>query len=73
MSVVCTLSSETGFRLFVKGSPEKLLTLCRAETVPSNFDQILESYTKEGYRVIALGTKILTNLSQEGLQSVDRD
>jgi cation-transporting ATPase 13A3/4/5 len=34
-------------------------TLCVPETMPSNFKEILENYTKEGFRVIALAHKLL--------------
>jgi len=34
-------------------------TLCLPETMPSNFKDILENYTKEGYRVIALAHKLM--------------
>lgn len=61
-SVIAKKSSNDIYRSFVKGSPEKLLELCLSETIPDDFHQILDQYTFEGYRVIALASKILPNV-----------
>ncbi|XP_056354289.1 LOW QUALITY PROTEIN: probable cation-transporting ATPase 13A4 [Oenanthe melanoleuca] len=44
---------------FIKGAPEVVATLCRAETVPSNFESKLLLYTAQGFRVIGLACKSL--------------
>ncbi|XP_005527159.1 PREDICTED: probable cation-transporting ATPase 13A4 [Pseudopodoces humilis] len=44
---------------FVKGAPEIVAMLCRAETVPSNFESKLLLYTAQGFRVIGLACKSL--------------
>uniref|UniRef100_A0A674HLP2 Cation-transporting ATPase n=1 Tax=Taeniopygia guttata TaxID=59729 RepID=A0A674HLP2_TAEGU len=44
---------------FIKGAPETVATLCRAETVPSNFESKLLLYTAQGFRVIGLACKSL--------------
>lgn len=46
---------------FVKGSPEKIYELCKKETIPSDFNQILFQYTKQGFRVIGLARKEIKN------------
>lgn len=38
-----------------------ILGLCKNETLPENFKEVLEIYTKEGYRVIALASKVLAD------------
>lgn len=43
--------------VIVKGSPEKIRDLCLQETLPDNFNEVLNSFTFEGLRVIAFGTK----------------
>ena len=61
MSVLCQ-NKETGqFVTYVKGSPEKISELCLSATLPSDFQQTLETYTREGYRVIALATKSISD------------
>ncbi|NWH31177.1 AT134 ATPase, partial [Chloropsis hardwickii] len=44
---------------FIKGAPETVASLCRAETVPSNFENKLLLYTAQGFRVIGLACKSL--------------
>ncbi|NXN99471.1 AT134 ATPase, partial [Rhinopomastus cyanomelas] len=53
--------------VFTKGAPEVVAMLCRAETVPSNFESTLLFYTSQGFRVIGLACKPL----QAGKQSTD--
>ncbi|NXI23956.1 AT134 ATPase, partial [Sterrhoptilus dennistouni] len=44
---------------FIKGAPEIVAMLCRAETVPSDFESKLLLYTAQGFRVIGLACKSL--------------
>ncbi|XP_021249007.1 probable cation-transporting ATPase 13A4 isoform X2 [Numida meleagris] len=66
MSVI---AQETGRekQIFTKGAPEMVAMLCRAETVPLNFESKLLFYTAQGFRVIGLAYKSL----QSGKQSTD--
>ena len=50
-------------RSFVKGAPEKLKELCQAGTIPADFDAVNEFYTKNGFRVIALSTKVMSGMT----------
>ncbi|MEJ1273319.1 hypothetical protein NN561_004183 [Cricetulus griseus] len=59
---------------YVKGSPELVASLCSPETVPSDFTQVLQSYTAAGYRVVALAGKPLPIApSLEAAQQLTRD
>ena len=42
-----------GFWSYVKGAPEVILSLCDAATVPPNFEDVLNSFTRRGLRVLA--------------------
>ncbi|XP_031452060.1 probable cation-transporting ATPase 13A4 [Phasianus colchicus] len=53
--------------VFTKGAPEMVAVLCRADTVPPNFESKLLFYTAQGFRVIGLAYKSL----QSGKQSTD--
>ena len=53
------------YKAFVKGSPEMIRSLCLRNTIPIDFDQVLTEYTREGYRVIALSTKLLSQLKSD--------
>ncbi|NP_001366550.1 polyamine-transporting ATPase 13A2 isoform 5 [Mus musculus] len=59
MDVVVTWPGATQPEAYVKGSPELVASLCSPETVPSDFSQVLQSYTAAGYRVVALAGKPL--------------
>ncbi len=59
MTVVTKKKGAPHFDVFVKGAPEKVASLCQAETIPSDFTSILQIYTKQGLRVIAAATKSL--------------
>lgn len=41
MSVIIKNMLDGNFRSFVKGSPERIRELCRADSLPENFDEIL--------------------------------
>ena len=61
MTVICKNKNEDYFKVFCKGSPEKIKKLCRLETIPSNFNKTLNYYTSKGYRVLALACRNLKN------------
>ena len=46
MSVVVRNLQEPGFRIHIKGAPEKIREFCRPESIPDNFHYILEKYTE---------------------------
>ena len=41
--------------------------------MPDNYEEVLEVYTKEGYRVIALAEKPLPSIKMDSVMSVTRD
>ncbi|OTF80894.1 cation-transporting ATPase-like protein, partial [Euroglyphus maynei] len=43
----------------VKGAPEVLKLFCTADTLPENFNEILEQYTSKGFRVLATASKVI--------------
>ena len=59
MSVLIKNAKENYYKLYSKGSPEKIRELCRPETIPSNFNRLLNHYSSQGLRVIALSFKLL--------------
>jgi cation-transporting ATPase 13A3/4/5 len=63
MSVICKNIIDNKYKVFVKGSPEKICELCTPSSLPANFNDVMSSYTKDGYRVIALATKDLPDLT----------
>ena len=47
------------FTCYVKGSPEKIRELCQSKTIPADFNEQLNYYTSRGYRVLAMGSKVI--------------
>ncbi|XP_024410041.2 polyamine-transporting ATPase 13A2 isoform X3 [Desmodus rotundus] len=74
MNVVVAWPGAAQPEAYVKGSPELVAGLCSPETVPTNFAQVLQSYTAAGYRVVALAGKSLPiTASLEAAQQLTRD
>ncbi len=59
MSTIIKDPLETQQRVYVKGSPEVISTLCRPETLPDDFSRTLLIYTQSGLRVIACATRTI--------------
>jgi cation-transporting ATPase 13A3/4/5 len=47
------------YTCYCKGSPEKLKELCQPKTIPADFNEKLNYYTSRGYRVLAMGSKVI--------------
>nr|XP_048720435.1 polyamine-transporting ATPase 13A3 isoform X3 [Caretta caretta] len=74
MCVVARVLGEKRMDAFMKGAPEVIASLCKQETVPDDFETILEDYTKQGFRVIALAhRKLESKLSWHKAQNINRD
>ncbi|KAM9383997.1 polyamine-transporting ATPase 13A3 [Pholidichthys leucotaenia] len=74
MSVVVRLLGEKRMDAYMKGAPEVVASLCKKETVPHSFAEVLEGYTKQGFRVIALAHRRLeSKLSWHKVQNISRD
>lgn len=59
MSVITRRLDDKHFKIFAKGAPEKIYNLCDKRTVPEHFHAILNSYARQGYRIIALAYNTL--------------
>ncbi len=72
MSVVVKELNSPNFVLYCKGSPEKVAELSKPETLPKDFQRILTSFTREGYRVIAVATRPV-DYSFVKIQRIERE
>ncbi|KAJ8277181.1 hypothetical protein GJAV_G00072300 [Gymnothorax javanicus] len=74
MCVVVRLLGEKRMDAYLKGAPEVVASLCKKETVPECFAEVLEDYTKQGFRVIALAHRRLeSKLTWHKVQNISRD
>ncbi|XP_046445093.1 polyamine-transporting ATPase 13A3-like isoform X2 [Daphnia pulex] len=73
MAIICKRIGQEQLHFFCKGSPEMVQSLCKPETVPTNHNEILEEYTRQGFRVIALAHRLVEIRSLHKLQKVQRE
>ncbi|XP_060604032.1 polyamine-transporting ATPase 13A3-like [Ruditapes philippinarum] len=74
MSVVIRQLGADHFDIYTKGAPEMIASLCVTDTVPSDFHEVLNGYTRHGYRVLALAHKPLpSKLKYPKLQRIQRE
>ncbi|XP_076242344.1 polyamine-transporting ATPase 13A3 isoform X2 [Calliopsis andreniformis] len=63
MSVIVRAQGSETFKAYTKGSPEMILSLSKPETIPKDIMFCLKRYTEQGYRVIAMGRSVLSEIS----------
>uniref|UniRef100_A0A670IED5 Polyamine-transporting ATPase 13A3 n=1 Tax=Podarcis muralis TaxID=64176 RepID=A0A670IED5_PODMU len=74
MCVVARALGQKRMDAYAKGAPEVVAGLCKQETVPVDFERVLEEYTRQGFRVIALAHRRLeSKLTWHKVQNVARD
>ncbi|ELV09442.1 putative cation-transporting ATPase 13A3 [Tupaia chinensis] len=74
MSVVARVLGGKKMDAYMKGAPEVIASLCKPETVPVDFEKVLEDYTKQGFRVIALAhRKLESKLTWHKVQNISRE
>lgn len=61
MSVIVRVLGENHMKVYSKGAPEKILSLCQSKSIPDNYYHVLHRYTARGYRVIAMAHKKLSS------------
>ena len=72
MSVITKNVNENFYKVFCKGSPEKLKELCLPETIPENFNDTLNKYAIKGFRILAMAFKTI-KMSYIQSQQISRD
>ncbi|KAI4215034.1 MAG: hypothetical protein LQ351_002348 [Letrouitia transgressa] len=58
--------------VYVKGAPECMKDVCKASSLPSDYEELLYFYTHRGFRVIACASKELQQPQCLGLQEIKR-
>ncbi|PSN71127.1 P-type ATPase-like protein [Corynespora cassiicola Philippines] len=70
--VVRQFGSKSG-QIYVKGAPECMKDICRPESFPADYEELLSFYTHKGYRVIACATKTINKLNWLKVQKMKRE
>lgn len=73
MSVITQILNGDEYAVYMKGAPEMVASFCKPDTVPLNFSDELEIYTKQGFRVIGLAYKILDRSESINIKALKRD
>ncbi len=71
-SVIVRVFGEQSGNIYVKGAPECMREICRPESFPSDYEELLSYYTHKGYRVIGCATKHIKKLSWVRAQKMKR-
>ena len=72
MSSVVKSITGTSFMCYCKGSPEKISELCQENTIPDNFNEVLNRFTSQGFRVLALSCKVMQMTYDQAIE-IPRD
>lgn len=59
-SVIVQQAGEEVSTVYVKGAPECMSLICKKESFPSGYEELLGFYTHRGFRVIACATKTMS-------------
>lgn len=70
--IVRQFGSKSG-QVYVKGAPEVMKEICRPESFPSDYEELLSFYTHRGFRVIACATKTIFKLNWLKVQKMKRE
>uniref|UniRef100_A0A5S6QUH3 Cation-transporting ATPase n=1 Tax=Trichuris muris TaxID=70415 RepID=A0A5S6QUH3_TRIMR len=57
MSVLTRELNSSDIVVYCKGAPETLVNLCTANSVPQDYESTLSSYTRKGFRVLAVASR----------------
>ncbi|KAG4304603.1 hypothetical protein PORY_001996 [Pneumocystis oryctolagi] len=73
MSVIVKEFDSPNMQVYLKGAPEIIKDVCRLDSLPDNYDEVLSYYTSHGFRVIACAMKTLFGISWIETQKMKRD
>nr|POE65066.1 putative cation-transporting atpase [Quercus suber] len=72
-SVIVRQFGEKSGDVYVKGAPEAMKEICRPDSFPPDYDELLAYYTHRGFRVIACATKHIFKLNWLKVQKMKRE
>ncbi|KAK0259419.1 hypothetical protein B0A54_02868 [Friedmanniomyces endolithicus] len=72
-SVIVRQFGEKSGDVYVKGAPEAMKDICKPESFPPDYDELLAYYTHRGFRVIACATKHIFKLNWLKVQKMKRE
>ena len=71
-SVIVTQFGANSGEVYLKGAPETMRDVCRPETFPIDYEELLSHYTHRGFRVIGCATKNMPKMNWVKVQKMSR-
>lgn len=71
-SVIVRQFGHQGAQVYLKGAPECMRDVCRPESFPVDYEELLSFYTHRGYRVIGCASKTMPKLNWVKTQKMRR-
>ena len=71
-SVIVRQFGSPGGEIYVKGAPECMKQICKPESFPQDYEELLSFYTHRGFRVIACATKHIPKFNWVKVQKMQR-
>lgn len=71
-SVIVRQFGKPGAEVYLKGAPECMKDVCRPDSFPADYEELLSYYTHRGYRVIACASKSIPKLNWVKMQKMKR-
>ena len=56
---------------FTKGAPEKIMKICKTDSLPLNYTSIMESMAMQGFRILSLASNYL-KIDEKSLKTIGR-
>lgn len=78
MSVITKYISDENiskYKIFTKGAPEKIKLLCKSESLPNNYNEILNLYSSKGLRILSMAYKLIEveNVNSKEIINIQRE
>lgn len=72
-SVIVRQFGDPSGDIYVKGAPEVMKEICRPDSFPADYEELLSFYTHRGFRVIGCATKHIFKLNWLKVQKMKRE
>ena len=72
VSVLVKNANNNYYKIFCKGSPEKIKEICDNNTIPQNYNKIYKYYSSQGYRIIGMAYKSI-RLTMKHILQIKRE
>ncbi|KAF4533323.1 hypothetical protein B566_EDAN004444 [Ephemera danica] len=73
MSVITRQLGRKEFLVICKGSPEMISSLSQPDSIPKDFQVHLSKYSEQGYRILAIGWRFMSDISYAAMQRISRE